>query len=99
VANPSEADAHWSLKHLPAAKNVPPGMTARRAAEIASHFVDDPDVFVFSSTAGSIGPKRGVIPALHPLSVRFVAPEPGRYRSTFVFKVRICRLIYIYIYV
>jgi len=88
VANPSEADAYWSLKHLPAAKNVPAGMTARRAAELAVGFIDNPDVFVFSARQGAIGPKRGMIPSLHPLTVRFVAPVPGRYRSAFIFKVK-----------
>lgn len=88
VSNPSEADAHWTLSHLPAAKNVPVGMTARRASELASQYIDDPDIFVFSTREGVLGPKLGVIPPLHPLGVRFVAPKPGRYRSAFVFKVK-----------
>jgi hypothetical protein len=86
VSNPSEADAHWSISHLPA--HVPQGMTARRASELAAEYIDEPDVFVFSAREGDLGPKLGVIPPLHPLGVRFVAPKPGRYRSTFVLKVK-----------
>lgn len=88
LSNPTEVDVHWSCKHLPIAKHVPPGMTARRAAELAAETTDRPEVFLLGQREGSIAPKRGRTPALHPLSVHFHAAEAGRYRSVFVFKVR-----------
>jgi hypothetical protein len=92
--NPTEAEVVWSIKHLPAAKAVAiasrGGLSRpRQKAEVANDGIEDvPEVFSFSSTSGVLLPRRGLTPAAAQITLRFAPHAPGRYKSTFVFKVK-----------
>ena len=49
---------------------------------------DEPSVFVFSQTEGSVPPRKGNIPQPNPMTVRFAPTVAGKFKSEFLFKVR-----------
>jgi hypothetical protein len=92
IWNPTEAEAAWSISHLP--YKAPPAASAAgaraKAALLAGETLptDDPSVFDFDRWNGVIPPRGGMIPAHHPLKVRFLPKEAGKYRCTFNIKVK-----------
>lgn len=92
IWNPTEAEAKWTIAHL--AYKAPPAASAAgaraKAAALAGETLptDDPTVFEFDRTSGTLPARGGMVPERQPLTVKFLPKEPGKYRCTFNIKVR-----------
>jgi hypothetical protein len=90
--NPTEAEAKWTITHLP---YKPPPVTSAagaraKAAALAGETlpIDDPTVFEFDRMMGLLPPRGGMTPERVPLNVKFLPKQPGKYRCTFNIKVK-----------
>lgn len=92
LTNPTEAEASWSIVHV-TPKPPQPGTPAASAAAAALKAgvelpTDDAGAFEFGSKGGVIPPRRGETATPVPIEVRFRPSAAGRYKSTFVVRVR-----------
>ena len=86
--------AGWVIRHKPHKMTAADAAAARTQAHLGALMGaekaadDEPSVFVFSQTEGSVPPRKGNIPQPNPMTVRFAPTVAGKFKSEFLFKVR-----------